>query len=68
MRAHPIPQNVVSFEDRIFGPLTAKQFSIIATGLSFAFVLYMSPLPGTFKIPAVVVVSLFSFAAGLVRL
>ncbi|KKP69571.1 hypothetical protein A2X44_03495 [candidate division CPR3 bacterium GWF2_35_18] len=68
MRAHPIPQNVVSFEDRIFGPLTAKQFSIIATGLSFAFVLYMSPLPGTFKIPAVVVVSLFSFAAGLVRI
>jgi len=68
MRAHPIPQNVVSFEDRIFGPLTAKQFSIIATGLSFAFVLYMSPLPENFKFPVVGVVSLFSFAAGLLKI
>lgn len=68
MQAHPIPQNVVSFEDRIFGPLTAKQFTIIAAGFSISFVMYMSPLPGSIKIPAVVLLVLISLAAGLVKI
>lgn len=68
MHAHPIPQNVVSFEDRIFGPFTAKQFSIMAAGLSLSFVLYMSPLPNNLKLPIIIPVALISIAAGLVKI
>ncbi len=68
MRAHPIPQNVVSFEDRIIGTLTAKQFSIIATGLALVFVIYLSPMPEKIKIPVMGVLALLSFTAGLMKI
>lgn len=48
MEAHPVPQNVTSFEFHLVGDMTLKQFGYLAAGLSFAylvFFIFASPAP-----------------------
>ncbi len=48
MEAHPVPQNVTSFEFHLVGDMTLKQFGYLATGLSFAylvFFIFATPAP-----------------------
>lgn len=41
MEAHPIPQNVTSFEFHLIGDMTVKQFAFLATGSVIAFFIYL---------------------------
>ena len=42
MDAHPIPQNVTSFQFKLVGDMTLKQFLYLAGGLGFAYVLFVT--------------------------
>jgi len=48
MDAHPVPQNVTSFEFRLIGDMTLKQFIYLAIGAGTAYLFFVflaSPLP-----------------------
>src|SRR3989338_4380812 len=52
MDAHPVPQDVNSFQFRLIGDMTIKQFTYLASGLGIAYMLYVfiaasSPTPPT---------------------
>lgn len=42
---HPVPQNVTTFQFRLIGDMTIKQFAYLAFGAILAFVSYKLPLP-----------------------
>lgn len=42
MEAHPVPQNVTSFEFHLVGDMTVKQFGYLATGLGIAYIIFIS--------------------------
>lgn len=42
MDAHPIPQNVTSFQFKLIGDMTLKQFLYLASGLGLAYILFVS--------------------------
>ena len=41
MEAHPIPQNVTSFQFRLVGDMTLKQFAYLAFGVSLAYLMFV---------------------------
>lgn len=41
MEAHPVPQNVTSFEFRLVGDMTLKQFGYLASGLVVAYLTFI---------------------------
>ena len=45
MQTHPVPQNVTSYEFRLVGDMTLKQFMFLVVGVVFGFLLYRLPLP-----------------------
>lgn len=51
MEQHPVPQQISSYEFRLVGDMTLKQFAQVAGGVLIAFLLYASPLPGFLKWP-----------------
>lgn len=53
MEQHPIPQHISSYEFRLVGNMTLKQFLKLASGLVLAFLFYSSSLPFLFKWPLV---------------
>ena len=60
-----VPQ-FIEVEDKIFGPLTLKQFIYIAGGLGLSFILYTS-LPIYLSAPVIMVVVIFSAALAFFR-
>ncbi len=42
MEPHPVPQNVTSFQFRLIGDMTIKQFAYLAAGLSIAYVTFIT--------------------------
>jgi len=58
MEQHPVPQNVTSFQFRLIGDMTIKQFGYLAGGAILAFISYKLPLPFFFTWPLTV---LFGF-------
>lgn len=58
MDQHPVPQNIASYEFRLVGDMTLKQFIELASGLVVALLFYASGLPGYFKWPLVFVSSI----------
>ncbi len=64
-RQHAVPQNIMDVEFKLIGDLTMRQFSYLAVlGLSayFAYLL----IPGLFKWPTVIVLSLFALSLAFV--
>lgn len=51
MQQHPVPQNISSYEFRLVGDMTLKQFFQLAGGFLVAFILYKTPLVGILKWP-----------------
>jgi len=51
MQHHPIPQNVTSYQFRLIGPMTIKQFGELAGGLLLAWITFKTPLPFFIKYP-----------------
>ncbi len=41
MEAHPIPQNVTSFQFRLIGDMTLKQFGYLASGVGVAYLMFV---------------------------
>lgn len=55
MEQHPIPQAITSYEFRLVGEMTLKQFVKLAAGLGLAFLFYVSPLPFYLKWPLILI-------------
>lgn len=53
MEQHPIPQQISSYEFRLVGSMTLKQFFKLAGGMIVAFIFYSTHLPFFFKWPMV---------------
>lgn len=62
MNQHPVPQNISSYEFRLVGDMTLKQFFQLAGGAVVALIFYASGLPGIIKWPLVAFFSLFGAA------
>lgn len=45
MEQHPVPQNVTTFQFRLIGDMTLKQFGYLCGGAILAFVAYKLPMP-----------------------
>lgn len=58
MEQHPVPQNVTTFQFRLIGDMTIKQFGYLAGGAILAYISYILPLPFFFTWPLTV---LFAF-------
>lgn len=62
MQQHPVPQNIASYEFKLVGDMTLKQFFQLAGGLVISFIFYATPLPGVIKWPLVIVFGLLGAA------
>jgi len=58
MEQHPIPQNVSSYQFKLVGDMTLKQFFQLAGGLVVALIFYSSPLIAIVKWPFVIISAL----------
>ncbi len=59
---HPVPQQISSYQFRLVGDMTLKQFFELAGGALISVLFYASPLPGIFKWPLIVISVLFGAA------
>jgi len=51
MEQHPVPQNVTTFQFRLIGDMTIKQFGYLAGGAIVGYICYKLPLPALFTWP-----------------
>lgn len=54
MEQHRVPQNISTYQFRLVGDMTLKQFAELAAGALVAFLFYSSPLPGFLKLPLMI--------------
>lgn len=66
MENHPIPQDVTGFQFKLIGNMTIKQFAFLSTGVVFAWVIYLSPLPGFIKLPISMLLFFFGFSLAFI--
>lgn len=50
MEKHPVPQNIMDVEFKLFGALTVRQFSYAAAGFICALISYYTPLPDILRL------------------
>ena len=62
MEQHPVPQHIASYEFRLVGDMTLKQFVQLAAGGVLAIIAYALPIPSLFKWPLVVLFGFLGFA------
>lgn len=53
MEQHPVPQQFASYQFRLVGDMTLKQFFQVAGGALLALLIYATPLPSFFKWPLI---------------
>lgn len=66
MEQHPVPQHIASFEFKLFGNLTARQFITLIFPLSIAVLVYFSALPVLLRIPLTLTIGIFGLFIALV--
>lgn len=66
MEQHPVPQNVIDVEFKLFGSFTLKQFAKILFGCLGAFVLFLTPIPDLVKLPLMVAIVILGFGLAIV--
>ncbi|MBI5619996.1 PrgI family protein [Candidatus Gottesmanbacteria bacterium] len=66
MEQHPVPQNVTTFQFRLIGDWTIKQFGYLAGGAIAAYVCFKLPLPFFFRWPLAVGLPVFGFGLAFV--
>jgi len=59
---HPVPQHIASYEFRLIGEMTLKQFGYLAAGTIVALIIYGLPIPAFFKWPLVTLSAFAGFA------
>jgi len=62
MEQHPVPQHIASYEFRLIGDMTLKQFAQLAAGAIIGLIIYALPMPGIFKWPLIVFFGFSGFA------
>src|SRR3989344_3244900 len=62
MEQHPIPQQIASYQFKLVGDMTLKQFVQLAAGALISLLLYASPLHPFIKWPLIIVSFLFGVA------
>jgi hypothetical protein len=68
MEQHPIPQNVSSYQFKLVGDMTLKQFFQLAGGFVIALIFYASPLIGIVKWPFIIISAVLGVALAFVPL
>lgn len=68
MEQHAIPQNVSSYQFKLVGDMTLKQFFQLAGGLLVALIFYSAPLIGIVKWPFVIISSILGVALAFLPL
>ncbi len=68
MEQHPVPQQISSYQFRLVGDMTLKQFFQLAGGALVALLFYSSNLPGFFKWPFITVSALTGAALAFLPL
>lgn len=68
MEQHPVPQHIASFEFKLFGNLTAKQFITLSIPLSLAAIVFFSKIAPIIRIPFALILGLFGVFIALVPL
>lgn len=66
LEQHPVPQNITSFQFRLIGDMTVKQFGFLAVFTIVAYIIYKSPLPAFFSIPLAAASFLLGFGLAFV--
>lgn len=66
MEQHPIPQAITTYEFRLVGEMTLKQFVKLTFGLGLAFLFYISPLPFYAKWPLIAIFSLLGIGLAFI--
>ena len=59
MEQHPVPQHIASYEFRLVGDMTLRQFAQLAAGAILGLIIYAIPMPVIFKWPLII---LFGFS------
>lgn len=62
MEQHPIPQQIASYQFKLVGDMTLKQFTQLAGGALISLLLYASPLHPFIKWPLIIISFLFGVA------
>jgi hypothetical protein len=68
MERHPVPQNIMDVEFKLFGALTIRQFSYAAAGFVIALLFYFSELPDILKWMFIGISLLGGFFLSLVKI
>ena len=68
MEQHPIPQQISSYQFRLVGDMTLKQFFQLAGGFLVALIFYSIPLIGIVKWPFVIISALLGAALAFLPL
>lgn len=66
MEQHPVPQHIASFEFKLFGNLTVRQFTTLAIPMSVAAAIFFSQLTPYLRIPLAGAFALLGLFAALV--
>jgi hypothetical protein len=66
MEQHPVPQNVTTFQFRLIGDMTIKQFGYLAGGAILGYIIYKLPFPAFISLPIGVGVFLLGFGFAFV--
>jgi len=62
MEQHPIPQQIASYQFKLVGDMTLKQFTQLAGGALISFLIYSTPLHPFIKWPLILISFLFGVA------
>ena len=62
LKQHPVPQHISSYEFRLIGEMTLKQFGYLAASAVLSLIFYSLPIPVFFKWPLIFVCSFAGFA------
>lgn len=66
MEQHPVPQNVTTFQFRLIGDMTIKQFGYLAIFAVIGYIIYKLPFPTFLTLPLGVGAFLFGFGLAFV--
>jgi hypothetical protein len=66
MEQHPVPQHIASFEFKLFGNLTIRQFFTLAIPMSVAIIVFFSNIAPIVRMPLAGMIGIFAFFIALV--
>lgn len=69
MERHPVPQNIMEVQFKLFGSLTVKQFSYLAVAFIIGLIIYFTPLPDYIRYPLIFICAILGlfFSVGQIN-